>query len=203
MSVSRKERGRPDAGKELSDSSDRALIRACQQGDAAAWEALILRYESLIYSVPRRCGFSKDAAEEVFQEVVVRLFEGVGRLRRAESLPSWLVVTTRRVCQEARKKTAKRSSLDPDCREIPSVDPPDIAQRLDRLRQEHALSVAFRRLDEPCRRLLSALYLENPTPSYREIADRLDRPIGSLGPTRLRCLKKLQRIFVELGGKEP
>ena len=60
---------------------------------------------------------------------------------------------------------------------------------------EVGLVAAFEELEDPCRRLLTALYLEDPAPSYQEIARRLGRPIGSLGPTRGRCLDRLRRIM--------
>jgi hypothetical protein len=50
-----------------------------------------------------------------------------------------------------------------------------------------------------CQELLSTLFLEPGEPSYEAIAERLDMTLGSIGPTRARCFKKLEKILVELG----
>jgi DNA-directed RNA polymerase specialized sigma24 family protein len=50
---------------------------------------------------------------------------------------------------------------------------------------------------KPCRELLSALYLDPKQPSYAEVATSLDMAVGSVGPTRIRCLKRLRRVLGE------
>ena len=54
---------------------DPALVEACLGGDSDAWEALILRYKRLIYSIPIRAGFSPVDAADIFQSVCLKLFE--------------------------------------------------------------------------------------------------------------------------------
>ncbi len=182
---------------------DHALIGACRKGDDSAWDALIDRYRRLIYSIPVAYGFAPTDADEIFQRVAVKLFENLGRVRKVEALTSWLSVTTRRECQAFRRGAGRWHSLEElDPRTI-SEDPPDVAEALHVLQAEHTLALAFERLDQTCRTLLAALYREDPTPSYQEIGRRLERSVGSLGPTRARCLKKLKALFVQLGGQEP
>jgi DNA-directed RNA polymerase specialized sigma24 family protein len=95
------------------------------------------------------------------------------------------------------------SSLDESPAHDDVEDPPDVLRDLHLLECAHTLTLAMERLDEPCRGLLSALYVEDPVPSYQEISRRLDRPVGSLGPTRARCLDKLRKVYVEMGGRCP
>lgn len=180
---------------------DTALVRACRQGDGAAWEALVRRYQRLIYSVPVSYRFSPDRADEIFQRVAVKLFEKLGQIKRTESLAAWLMTTTRRECQAFFSR--ERRWVAEDEAPTPVEEPPDVPAALDALQSEHLLSLAFERLDETCRRLLSALYLEETESSYEQISERLGRPVGSLGPTRSRCLAKLRKLYVELGGDEP
>ena len=182
---------------------DHALIGACRKGDESAWDTLIRRYQRLIYSIPVAHGFASGDADEIFQRVAVKLFENLGRVKKIEALTSWLAVTTRRECQTFRRGAGRWGSLEEVDPRSMSEDPPDVAEALHALEAEHTLALAFERLDEICRVLLAALYLEDPTPSYREIGRRLDRSVGSLGPTRARCLKKLQMLFVQLGGEKP
>ena len=183
-------------------ATDHALIQACKRGDPAAWEQLIRRYRRLIYSIPVAYRLRDDGADEIFQRVSVKLFEHLARVRRSESLPAWIAVTTRRACQAYRRESYR---LEPVNEEQPQAveDPPDVAEAMFQASCEHALLLAFERLGSACRDLLSALYREEPRPSYQEIARRLDRPIGSLGPTRTRCLEKLRTFYLKMGGEQP
>jgi len=179
--------------------TDTALVGACLSGDGAAWATLIHRHRRLIFSIPVAYRLTADDAEEIFQRVVVKLFKHLGRLKQSKALPAWLIVTTRRECQtwfREQRRTENETDLD-----ALATEPVDVDRRIDAVRSEHTLSLALQKLDGPCRDLLSALYIEDPTPSYSEISGRLGRPVGSLGPTRSRCLKKLKSLFVGLGGK--
>lgn len=178
--------------------SDGSLVKACLAGDSSAWEVLIHRYRRLIYSVPVSYRLPEEDAEEVFQRVVVKLFENLGRIKARRALPAWLVVTTRRECQSwfrGNRNTESAAELDGL-----AAEPEGIDARIDAVRNQHTLALALEKLDRPCRDLLTALYIEDPTPPYAEISARLGRPVGSLGPTRARCLRKLKGLFLGLGG---
>lgn len=179
---------------------DRALIQACRDGDAAAWEALIHRYRRLIYSIPIAYRLRPDQADDVFQRVALKLFENLEHLRSAEGLPSWLVVTTRRECRFLSQGEARFRGIEEEEIEQLSEDSPDVVETLHQIECEHAVSLALQSMGDPCRTLLHALYVEEPTPSYEEIGKRLGRPVGSLGPTRARCLAKLQKLYTKMNG---
>jgi len=146
---------------------DGSLVRACRRGDSSAWEVLIRRYQRLIYSVPVAYRIPAEHADEIFQRVAVKLFEKLDQLKRAESLPAWLMTTTRRECRAfvsvQRRWVAQEQAPDP------TEEPPDVVRALDAVASEHVLARALERLDETCRRLLGALYLEDPAPSYEHI----------------------------------
>lgn len=181
---------------------DRALLQACLRGDGAAWETLIRRYRRLIYSIPFAYRLGPEAADEIFQRVAVRLFEHLGRIDDPERLGGWLATTTRRECWAFSRESARWTELPEGDAHEPSEAPPDVGEELLAVECEHAVRLALDGLGEPCRGLLTALYLEEPRPSYEELAQRLDRPIGSLGPTRARCLKKLRKRYDALGGPQ-
>lgn len=183
--------------------NDSQLVRACRKGDESAWAELIRRYRKLIFSIPVGYRMSGDLAEEIFQRVAVKLFEHLDRIRRNDNLSSWLIVTTRRECQAHFRQSKRWTDLDDADDDRLSEDPPEVLESLHRIGCEHTLGLAFEQLGEPCRGLLAALYLEDPAPSYQEIAVRLSRPVGSLGPTRSRCLAKLRKVYVDLGGEQP
>ncbi len=182
---------------------DEALIAACLEGDESAWKALIHRYRRLIYSIPVAYRMSSDEADEIFQTVVLKLFKHLGTLRRRAGLASWLIVTTRRDCTSSRRTASRFSALEDGAGDELPQDPEDIVQALHDVACEHTLARAFEQMDPLCHELLEALYLEEPTPSYKELSTRLGRPVGSLGPTRSRCLAKLREIYLGLGGDEP
>ena len=183
-------------------SVDTELVRECIAGDATAWSRLIRRYRRLIYSIPVAHGMSAADASEVFQRVSVLLFENLGKLRRVESLTAWIVTTSRRECRAYLRAARRVEPLGDAVPEIP-VAPPDVPERLEAVQNEHTLALAFAELKEPCHSLLTALYLEDPPPAYDELSRRLDRPIGSLGPTRSRCLEKLKKLYIAAGGAAP
>ena len=181
--------------------SDDELVRLCLRRDEQAWRELIRRYRRLMYSIP--VAFRHPDPDEVFQAVAVKLFQNLGKLRKRGSLGSWIAVTARRECLAARKSQRRSLSIEDHPENELVEEPPDVAQALHNVECEHTLLIALEKLDSLCRALLRALYIEDPTPAYKEIAERIDRPIGSLGPTRGRCLGKLREHYAELGGNPP
>jgi len=184
-----------------SHPSDEELVERCLGNDEGAWRELIVRYRRLIYSIP--VAYRLPDADDVFQTVAVKLFQNLDKMKKRGSLAAWIATTTRRECIAAKKKTQRSVSLDDQPTNEPSEDPPDFAQGLFDLECEHMLHLALGRLDALCQTLLRAFYLEDPVPSYKEVADRTGRPIGSLGPTRGRCLEKLREHYLNLGGEIP
>ena len=79
-----------------------------------------------------------------------------------------------------------------------SLDEPSPDGPLIRAEEHSAVARAFGRLAERCQRLLRML-MADPAPRYEEVAEALGMPIGSIGPTRARCLERLQRE-VEIAG---
>jgi RNA polymerase sigma factor (sigma-70 family) len=120
---------------------------------------------------------------------------------------AWLVTTARRETLRllhGRQRTVSLEALtdsgDDDAGagfEEADTDPlPE--QLLDELQQRHRARVALERLAEPCRTLLGLLYGDDEAPAYAEIAARLGVPLGSIGPTRARCLGKLRTLMEDL-----
>lgn len=164
------------------------LVRAAAVGDRDAWNAIVARYAGLVWTVARSFRLSSADAADVSQATWLRLVEHLGSVKDPAALGSWLATTSRR---EAIAVLRKR-------REIPTSypDQPDDRQappwqRLVTLERERELWEAFARLPERCRTLLRLLVLE-PVASYAEAAAALEVPVGSLGPTRSRCLATLR-----------
>jgi RNA polymerase sigma factor (sigma-70 family) len=186
--------------------SDADLVARCRAGHQAAWQALVRRFQRLIYTVPRRAGLSEEHAADVFQTTFARLFEHLDRLDDPSRVQAWLVTTakreslrlveqSRRVVDLAPADGADDDGTDPLDR-LPS-DEPLPEQLLSELQQQDRLRRAVTRLDERSRQLVELLFLQDDELSYAEIAARLGMPEGSIGPTRARCLAKLRVLLQE------
>lgn len=81
---------------ELTQPSAAQLIAACQAGDDAAWDALVVRYERLVYTIPLRYGLTAAEADDVFQTVWLKLLQHLPTLRQPDRVAAWLVTTARR-----------------------------------------------------------------------------------------------------------
>ncbi|MDX1617071.1 MAG: sigma-70 family RNA polymerase sigma factor [Candidatus Promineifilaceae bacterium] len=185
--------------------SDTDLIEACRDGDELAWDALVARYERLVYTVPARYGLSPGEVDDVFQSVWLALLKNLDRLRQPERVAAWLVTTARRECWERRRGADydRRISLPVEtmmANEPGKSDDPE--ETVSRYQRHELLHRAMRRLDPRCQELLALLYYEQSAPAYADIAELMDMPIGSIGPVRARCLKKLQRILQTLMDEE-
>jgi RNA polymerase sigma factor (sigma-70 family) len=183
------------------ERSDRDLVLACRRGDETAWEALVRRYQRLIYTIPRRAGLSDDLAAEVFQDVFTTLFEKLNELESPERLKAWVVTTARRKTwrlfnRENRTEGFEDADEDGDLElsKLPdsSLLPDEVLVQLE---EQHQVRSAVSSLDERCRNLLTLLFYTEEPPPYTEIAAQIGTSEGSIGPTRARCLQKLLRLL--------
>jgi RNA polymerase sigma factor (sigma-70 family) len=171
------------------------LVRAAADGDQTAWNAIVDRFSSLVWSTARAHRLSHDDASDVAQTTWLRLVEHLDRIREPERLGAWLATTARheslRVIRRGKREDA---TDDADLFEAPSDE------KVDRLlvdpERDAALWRAFSVLSDRCKALLRLL-VSDEEPSYEEIGAALGMPIGAIGPTRMRCLERL-RGSVEL-----
>lgn len=166
---------------------DGELLSGCRQGRAESWDALVRRYEGLVYSVAMRTGLNAADAADVTQSTFVALLESLDSLREEEKLSSWLATVARRQASKMRRKTAHEFLQG----EAFEPDPVEEAAWADILDLQRALTA----LDAPCRDLLTALYFDPAQPSYVEIAERFNRTVGGIGPMRGRCLKRMRTML--------
>jgi len=181
--------------------TDGELIEACLGGDEDAWAQLIRRYGSLIYSIAYQYELGRDDAGDVFQLVSISLLEHLEDLRDATKLPAWIATITRRHAANvaARKRRQAGRDVEVAPHDEAAVDDRAVEELLSNLRDQMLVREAMERLPERCRELLTLLFSEEEDVAYAEIARRLDMPIGSIGPTRNRCLEQLRRILEEFG----
>ena len=180
--------------------NDPELVSLCLSGDAHAWEALIVRYRRLIYSVPVRFGFSTADAADVFQIVCLKLIEHLHELKDESKVSSWLITTTTRQCIHLKALKYRETETDEVFDESP-----DPGENIEELRitieQQQTVREAVDQLTGRCRPLIDMLYFDQRSPSYDEIGRTLGMPVASIGPTRARCFDKLRTILRRRGLK--
>ncbi len=170
------------------------LVEAAAGGDAGAWEMLVERFSGLVWSVAGSYGLSRADSADVVQVTWLRLVEHIRGLKDPSRVGAWLVTTARRECLRL-LRAADREVLTGDYTSLEPVEPGGSSMESLVLRNERAALVwrAFRQLGARCQELLRALLLAYPVLSYDEVASALGMPIGSIGPTRARCLEQLHR----------
>ena len=176
----------------LAKLTDAEIVARCARRDEAAWWVLVSRYRRLVYTIPYRMGFDPADSDEVFQITWGRLAQRIGTLREPARVRAWLVTTARRVALDV---AGRRRDSAP---EMPAelTDPADLpSDEIERLQEQQFVRIALARLGRRCRDLLSLLYYPDErsgeAASYEAVAQRMGIPQGSVGPTRMRCLKKL------------
>jgi RNA polymerase sigma factor (sigma-70 family) len=190
---------------EASARSDEQLLAACRSGDEGAWEALVHRYQRLIYAIPRRAGLDEDAASEIFQDVFTALLESIDTIEQPSRLQAWLVTTAKRKTWRARSRASLLRPFaseegEPEGEMHDLVDERALPEEaLARLEEQHLVRAALEELEERCRKLLQMLFYAVEVPPYSEIAAALGTSEGSIGPTRARCLKKLLGVLQKKG----
>lgn len=186
----------------MADEDPGWLVTAAVGGDQAAWEELVERFSGLIWAITRAYRLNRADAADVSQTTWLRLAEHIGKIENPERVGAWLATAARREClQNIRAKARAVPTEDMSWFDTDSDDNPTEAEVLraeSEREEEHRASLLWQavgRLPARCRQLIRILMAE-PPPRYAEVAAALDLPVGSIGPTRARCLRRLRQ---ELG----
>jgi RNA polymerase sigma factor (sigma-70 family) len=167
------------------------LVARARRGDRGAWDALVARYSRLVLSVARAHGLREADRDDVGQVVWLKLAQNLDRLTNPDAVGAWLATTSKRESLRLGTRGA---------REVPSegelfdgiADQQDVEEIVLREERDRQLWGAFARLSERCQSLLRLIAEEWP---YDEISRTLAMPVGSIGPTRQRCLDKLRALL--------
>jgi RNA polymerase sigma factor (sigma-70 family) len=169
------------------------LVRLAASGDRRAWESLVDRYEGLLWGIARSHRLDEASASDVVQTTWLRLLEHLDDLRNPDALGGWLATTARNECLRVLRHHARQIPIEDD--RIPEDAVPPVAEaRL--LGEERAAELwgALATLSARCQALLRLL-ASDPAPSYEDVGTALDMPVGSIGPTRGRCLASLRHAL--------
>lgn len=177
--------------------TDWVLIEACRAGDEVAWETLIDRYQRWVYFVPRRYGLSEADAADIAQTTFITMLDSLKSFHKESNVKAWLgTVAKRKTWVHLKKQDREDVHQEEDLGDSlllmgQAERPHNVLDTADWLYD------ALQRMDEKCRKLILALYFEPEKMQYGEIAEKFGMSVGSVGPTRARCLKKLKSFLEE------
>jgi RNA polymerase sigma factor (sigma-70 family) len=200
--------GQPPALLPDPSPSDAKLVQHCLQGNAAAWEELVGRYARLVHSVPVRYGLTAAEVDDVGQEVFLALAQNMHQIEDPERLSAWLITTARRLTWRAvQKRNREQPAAAGDLSDIElpataqpvTTHVPSIHALFTGWQQQEMISLSMTKLGDRCRDLLRLIFLDAAEPSYAQISAQLGIPLGSIGPTRNRCLQQMRTILEGMG----
>ena len=179
------------------------LVRSARAGDAAAWNAIVDEYASVVWSVVRGFRLAEPEALDAAQTTWLRLIEHLGAIKNPACLPGWLKTTARRACLEQLRGASREFAVDPHEDDRLHRSDADGSPELDLMRHEdiRLVRAALATLDERDQVLLTMLTAADRI-SYHDIGARLGIPVGSIGPTRGRALARLRAALTDLGAIE-
>ncbi|MGD0241589.1 MAG: sigma-70 family RNA polymerase sigma factor [Streptosporangiaceae bacterium] len=168
------------------------LVTSAKDGDTQAWDALVERFASLIWSICQKYGLDRTEVEDIGQNVWLIVVDHLGSIRDPAALAGWLVTITRRECWRALRATCKLPAGLETLEDTLAEPAATVEEELLVAERDAVLRAAFGRLPLRDQRLLSLLMADPPV-SYAEISARLGIPVGSIGPSRGRCLDRLRQ----------
>ena len=170
-------------------------VRQAAAGDIYAWNRLVDQYSRLIWSITSSFRLGESDAADVVQTTWMRLIEHIDRIEQPARVGSWLAATARNECLR-HVAARKRIVLVHEDSEFDGADQlgPQVDEALLASERAHDVRQAMAHLPHQWRRLMEML-MADPPASYAEISDQLGLPIGSIGPTRGRCLAKLRVLL--------
>ena len=173
-------------------------------GDSAAWDDLVDRFSGLIWALARGQGLSPTDAAEVSQTTWLRLAEHIGEINDPLRVGAWLATTARREAIRIARLGARYVLVDPWEYVDETASDEELDAELVTKERDLVIHQALALLPARCRELLTALVLADPPLSYKQVSEDSEIAIGSIGPTRGRCLEHLRELIAEVeAGAEP
>lgn len=176
------------------------LVADAIAGDQASWTELVEQHQPIIDAVTRRYRLSREDRADVSQTVWLQLTCHLDSIREPRALPGWIKVTAEREAYRLIRVGRRTTSLEPiaDFCEGPtgpaelhfSSALEEVDSDLLRAEEQVAVREGLATL-KPNQRALLMMLVAEPAVPYAEISSELGLPIGSIGPTRARCLRKL------------
>lgn len=167
-------------------------------GDASSLDGLVRLMTPVMWHVARACSLAEAEAEDVVQTTWVAFVRHGDRLRDPRAVGAWLTTATRREAWRVSRSRGRNLPVEDETLE--RVVPRERSAEAEAVEHDGdaRLWSAVHRLDERCQALLRVVAFSD-RPDYAGIAEDLGMPIGSIGPTRMRCLRKLRALLGDEG----
>lgn len=166
-----------------------AAFQSYREGTPGAIDELVRLVSPLLWHTARQCGLTGAESEDVVQQTFMLLVRHKDSISDPLAVVRWMTVSLRRMAWREKAAGAKRTGDEPTDQDLPRSPSAEHAALL--TDQQRRLWALVSELPERCRRLLAVIAFA-PKPDYARIATDLGIPIGSIGPTRGRCLAKLR-----------
>lgn len=177
-------------------SNLKSLVGRCLQGDEKAWLDLVDMLDPIVMATCIGMRLTRDERFEIRGQVYLLLLENLHKVKSPDKLLAYVSTMTKREVGEYLRKSNYLNYMSTDIKEAiysRDIRTPDVILEISEASED--LMKAMAKLDTPCFKLLTALFLDQQSPNYESISRRLGIPVSSIGPTRLRCLKKLKKIM--------
>ena len=180
-------------------TSAAAAFTRWRAGDGAGLEDLVRLLSPVLWQVVRATGLDRDRAEDVVQTTWIALVDHAESISSPQAVAAWLCTSARREAWRAGRNARRERPVEDAvlAHGLPQEDSPEHQVVLDD--QTALVRDCLRKLPERCQKLLR-IVAAGPRPNYHEVASALGMPVGSIGPTRGRCLDKLRHELAEMGG---
>jgi RNA polymerase sigma factor (sigma-70 family) len=176
------------------DLTDAQLVGLCRQGDSAAWDALVERFSRYVQAIcVQAFRLPLHDAEDVFQDVFMKTYEQLNKLRDDSSIRPWLAQLTRRACID-RLRAGKHEFA------AEEIEPEGVDDELAVLDAALAVRACLAELSGDCREILDRFFARDE--SYQAISAALDIPAGTIASRISRCLEKLKTAMEDSGVAE-
>ena len=167
------------------------------EGDEKAWETIVRRYQSLVYTVVTRAGLSYAESQDCFQQTWVLLHRYRKSISDPSRLSAWLVTTAKREALKVKRRAGRFDGLD-DSAPIEDTNLlPD--KELEAIEARSVIENALQQIDPRCRKLLKLVFYSDEKTSYDELARSLGLSVNAVGPARQRCLARLRKLLEKQG----
>ena len=169
------------------------VVREARGGNVAAWNAIVDAFADLVWAIARRHRLSTSDSADVSQTTWLRLVEHLDRIEHPERIGGWLATTARNESLRVLRLSGRHVPAENGNFDLRHAESADVDQAILIEERDRELWQLFSRLPPRCQLLLSVLNAESQL-SYDEIGQILGMAVGSIGPTRGRCLERLRRL---------
>lgn len=177
----------------MAEFDERALIERCRAGDDIAFSELVDRYKNLVYAMVSRMVSDRTQADDLAQEVFLKVHRGLPYFRGDARLSTWIYRIVANVCTEARARRQPEVPLDGDVEDRPRIERGAQDGAFAGMELRDRLEKALAQLPDNYRVLVAPHYLDGV--QYDALAEALGLPIGTVKTHLYRAKRRLRELL--------